>query len=120
MAHRYGKFLFIKKESIEESERYFAKHGEMTTFVGRLIPLVRQLISLPAGFGKMNLSRFVFYTSLGAGIWSVILICLGYVLGDNSELLSQNLNLVNLILIILVAIFVVLYIFRSKRRKKVL
>jgi membrane protein DedA with SNARE-associated domain len=82
---RLGGYLWIKVEQIEAAEHYFAKHGEITTFVGRLIPVIRQLISIPAGLARMGLGRFVLYTGLGAGIWSAILVWVGYVAGQSED-----------------------------------
>jgi membrane protein DedA with SNARE-associated domain len=113
---RYGKILFISKETLKKADIYFEKHGEITTFVGRLIPGIRQLISLPAGFAKMNLSKFCLFTSLGAGIWSAILIYMGVVLGANMTWIEQNSSILSVLIIILVAIFVMLYIL-IKRKK---
>lgn len=118
LINKYGRFLFLKKESLEKSERYFKNHGEITTFIGRLIPVVRQLISLPAGFARMNLARFIFYTSLGAGIWIAILMYLGYVLGDNQSLIEQNLNSITLILLLLCGIIIMIYLIIKKRKKE--
>jgi len=78
---KYKKFLFINTNHLEWSEKYFKKHGSKTTFFCRLIPAVRQYISIPAGFAKMDLKKFIFYTALGAGIWVTILTLLGYYLG---------------------------------------
>lgn len=79
--YRYGRYFFIKPEVLTRSEEIFLKYGEIATFICRLLPAIRQLISIPAGIAKMPLSRFSFFTALGAGIWSAILIWVGYYLG---------------------------------------
>lgn len=110
---KYGKFLFLNKEQLQKSDTFFEKHGEITTFVGRLIPVVRQLISLPAGFSKMNLSRFVFFTSLGAGIWSFILITIGYFYGSSVNYASKI--IATIIILIIVLLSLILY-FNLKKK----
>lgn len=78
---RYGKYVFFTEETMQKVETFFIKHGPISTFVGRLITIVRQYISLPAGLARMNLTKFCIYTSLGAGIWVVILTFIGYYVG---------------------------------------
>jgi len=115
IVEKYGKYFLIKKDGIKRSEKFFDKHGEITTFTGRLIPVIRQLISLPAGYGKMNLGKFMLYTSLGAGIWSAILIYLGIVFGSNYELIKSNLILITGVVMIFVLIIVLIYLLKKKR-----
>jgi membrane protein DedA with SNARE-associated domain len=115
---KYGKFFFVSKESIEKADKYFEHHGQITTFVGRLIPGVRQLISLPAGFAKMKMSKFLLYTSLGAGLWSLVLIYLGYVFGQNENLIQENLKMFTIIAIAICLIIVMAYIIIKKVKKK--
>lgn len=75
---RWAKMLLIDRASIEKSERFFRRHGVVSTFFGRLVPGVRQLISIPAGLARMHLGKFLFYTTLGAGTWNCVLAFLGY------------------------------------------
>ena len=77
---RIGHMCLINAEKVETAEKYFEKHGAISTFISRLIPGVRQLISIPAGLARMNLPKFALFTSLGAGIWNIILALLGYLL----------------------------------------
>lgn len=79
---RVGHMCLIDEEKVRMAEEYFDRHGAIGTFVGRLVPAVRQLISIPAGLARMGLGRFVFYTLLGAGLWNSILAAIGYYLAS--------------------------------------
>lgn len=78
---RWGRLCLIDQAKVEKAEKYFSDHGAISTLIGRLIPAVRQLISIPAGLAKMNIGVFILFTALGATIWNVILAVLGYWLG---------------------------------------
>ena len=77
---RFGHMCLINQEKVETAERFFNKHGVIATFIGRLVTVVRQLISIPAGLAKMNIGKFIAYTALGAGIWNGMLAALGWYL----------------------------------------
>jgi membrane protein DedA with SNARE-associated domain len=78
---RYGKFVLVSERSLDRTEAFFRRHGEISTFVGRLLPVIRHLISIPAGMSRMALGRFVAFTALGAGLWCGILTYLGWLIG---------------------------------------
>jgi len=117
---KYGKYFFIKEETLDKLEAFFLKHGDLSTFNGRLIPGIRQLISLPAGLAKMNIAKFSLYSGLGAGIWVIVLVALGYLLGSNEELISEYLRSATLIALLSVVFITVFYVVRHKRRQKIL
>ena len=77
---RFGHMCLIDQEKVETAEKFFNKHGVIATFIGRLVTVVRQLISIPAGLAKMNIGKFILYTALGAGIWNAVLAALGWYL----------------------------------------
>ena len=79
---RLGHVCLIDQEKVEMAEQYFDRHGALGTFVGRLVPAVRQLISIPAGLARMGLGRFLLYTAMGAGLWNSILAAIGYYLAS--------------------------------------
>lgn len=114
---RYGKYIFISEDTILKMEEFFNKHGHISTFSGRLIPGVRQYISLPAGLARMNIFVFSLYTSLGAGIWVLILTILGYFLGNNQALVKEYLHIIVIVILILLAIFAYFYYRRVKKTK---
>jgi membrane protein DedA with SNARE-associated domain len=116
---KYGKYVLVKEETLQKMENFFAKHGHISTFSGRLIPAVRQYISLPAGLAKMNLWKFSLYTSLGAGIWVIILTLLGYFIGHNQELISEYLKIIIVTILALLAIGILFYI-RIKTKKSII
>jgi membrane protein DedA with SNARE-associated domain len=84
---KYGKYVLIPPDKFYRVERFFLRHGEISTFIGRLLPVVRHLISIPAGLSRMNHLRFSAYTLLGAFIWCSILTWIGYLIGHNQELI---------------------------------
>jgi len=110
---RYGKYIFIPHTALDRMETFFQTHGPISTFTGRLIPGIRQLISLPAGLSKMPLLPFTLYTALGAGIWSAILILLGYLLGANQELIAAYLHQITIATLAGLALLVFVYIRRK-------
>jgi len=114
---RYGHYFFIKEETLLKMEDFFAKHGHISTFTGRLIPAVRQLISIPAGLARMNIAEFIAYTTLGAGIWALVLTLLGYFIGENQALINQYLKQITTITIALLFIIALLYFKYQKNRK---
>ncbi|MEK6792650.1 MAG: DedA family protein [Nanoarchaeota archaeon] len=115
LVSKYGKFLFLKNETINKADNYFKVHGSITTFTGRLLPAIRQLISIPAGFARMPLGKFTFYTALGSGIWSVILIYVGMLYGNNKEKIDSFLGSATLITLIILGIILIIYIYRKNQ-----
>ena len=116
---KYGKYFFIKEETIIKMEKFFKSHGHISTFSGRLIPGVRQYISFPAGLAKMNLLVFCIYTSLGAGIWVIILTFLGYFLGNNEVLIKEYLHTIIIVILILLAMLGFFYYKNINKKKKI-
>jgi len=112
---QFGKYFFISPQTLEKMENYFQNHGHISIFTGRLIPGVRQLISIPAGLARMNRVEFALYTSLGAGIWACILTLLGYFIGSNEALMHQCLKEITIIVLVLLIILVWVYYIYQKR-----
>ena len=115
---KIGKLLMLSSEKIKKSEKFFNDHGKTSTFIGRLIPVVRHLISIPAGLSKMNYLNFILYTALGAGIWNVILAGLGYLAGENRDLINKYSHELSYVFVIIGAILLVWLILKSVRKKK--
>jgi len=113
---RYGKYFFVRPELLHKTDKFFRSHGAISTFTGRLIPGIRHLISLPAGLTRMNFATFSLYTCLGAGIWSLVLTLMGYFIGGNEALIKENLPLVTVGIISLVALILISYYVWQKKR----
>jgi len=114
--YKYGRYFFMATETLEKMETFFRVHGKVSTFSGRLIPGIRQLISIPAGLSKMPFGLFSLYTFLGAGIWSSVLVALGYIMGDNEELIKEYLHELVWVSLVVVLIITVIYIYFHKRK----
>ncbi|MEJ5284512.1 MAG: DedA family protein [Brevinematales bacterium] len=113
--------LLIDRSGIEKAENYFLKYGKSSTFIGRLIPAIRQLISIPAGLAKMNMRDFLIFTFIGSGLWNIILALLGFFFYTQKELLERYYKELTYILIVLGILFfgyLIIKFILSERRKK--
>ena len=107
---RVGHLLLLSSEKVQKAENYFNDHGKVSTFIGRLIPGIRQLISIPAGLAKMHFGQFMLYTFLGAFIWNTVLALLGYIAHGQADLINQYSHELSIIILALVGVVVVYYV----------
>lgn len=112
---RYGKYAGVSEEKFLKVDKYFHDHGEITIFIGRLIPVVRHLISFPAGLGRMNHAKFTAYTAIGAGVWTAVLLGLGFLIGQNEGLIKQYLKQITAALFVFCAALAAGYIWFKRR-----
>jgi Uncharacterized membrane-associated protein len=109
---KFGKFFLLKEKHLEMSEHFFNRHGQITIFASRFIPVVRHFISIPAGAGKMNLIKFCIYTVLGAGIWNTFLTYLGYKLKQNWDTVMQYSHYIDTGVLVVLIIALGYYIYK--------
>lgn len=119
---RYGRWVLVSERSLDRSERFFARHGPIAVFVSRLFPVLRHLISIPAGIARMPLGLFFVYTGTGAGLWAAILMGIGWVIGKEGRTMSREQvyaysNRAVLILIPVVALLIAGYVLWHRRRR---
>jgi membrane protein DedA with SNARE-associated domain len=112
---RLGGMFLLSKEKVVQAEEYFIRNGKTSTFIGRLVPGIRHLISIPAGLAKMNLRDFMLYTFVGAGIWNIVLAIIGYYLYEVREQIFPYLEY---ILYFLGVIFIVYLIYTIRKNRK--
>ncbi len=119
---RLGHLCLLSSEKVQKAEAYFNEHGKVSTFVGRLIPGIRQLISIPAGLAKMHFGQFLLYTFLGAFIWNSILALLGYVAHGQADLINQYSHELSVAILVLLGVVVVYFvakkIIKSVKKRK--
>lgn len=113
---KYGRYVGVTDRVLDKAEDYFKEHGEISIFIGRLIPGLRQYISLPAGLCRMRLDRFVIYTALGAGIWVIILTVTGYLVGSNEELIRMYVRKSTMYLLGFAALLLYFYFWYHKKK----
>ena len=114
---RMGHLLLLSSEKVQKAENYFNDHGKVSTFIGRLIPGIRQLISIPAGLAKMHFGQFMLYTFLGAFLWNTVLALLGYIAHGQADLINQYSHELSFIILALVGVIAVYYIGKMVYKK---
>ena len=115
---RFGKYLLLDRKDLEFTERFFTKYGSATIFVSRFIPVVRHLISIPAGTGKMRLLPFAVYTVIGAALWNAFLTVAGYYLRQNWSEVMQYSHIIDIVVIVLLAGLVGFFVYKHLGRRK--
>ncbi len=115
---RLGKLFMLSQHKVENAEVYFNRHGRSSTFIGRLVPGIRQLISIPAGLAKMNFKQFILFTALGSAVWNVILAVLSYSLYTQQDLLKKYMSELSYALLATGILFVVYLIWKYKKKKE--
>ena len=115
---KYGKYVWITEEKFAKVETYFKDHGEISTFIGRLLPVVRHLISLPAGLAGMNHWKFSLYTVAGAGLWVTVLTSIGYVIGANQALIMKYSHQAVIGVVLLSLAIITAYVWNHRRKKQ--
>jgi len=115
---KMAKLFLINRESVEKAENYFIKHGRSSTLIGRLVPGVRQLISIPAGLAKMNMRDFLIYTIIGSTIWNTCLAMLGYFFYSQKELLEKYYKELSIGVLFLGVFFIVYLIIKARTKKQ--
>jgi membrane protein DedA with SNARE-associated domain len=113
---RFGRYFFISRDDIESAERFFQRWGTWAVFFGRMVPLVRTFVSLPAGTTRMDIKQFTIYTFAGASIWAAILAAFGYVLGDNWEDLRAWMGPADIVVALVLAVVAAWYIVHQIRK----
>ena len=116
--YKFGKYMFFDHEKMEKLDKYFASHGDISTFTGRLIPGLRHVISFPAGLAHMNLKKFCIYTTVGGGLWMLTLILVGYLIGDNPDLVHAYMPYITGAFLTCVIIMVSVYVRRHRKMKR--
>ncbi len=118
LIHKFGRFVFLDKEELEWTEQWFQKRGSVTILISRFIPVIRHLISIPAGLGRMNLKRFILFTAVGAAAWNAFLLWAGMQLRERWELVRNYSTQLDAAIVIIIAIAVTFFIFKHWKRKR--
>ncbi|MFL6317742.1 MAG: DedA family protein [Nitrososphaeraceae archaeon] len=115
---KYGRYIFFKKEHLESTENLFERYGDRISFAGRLLPGIRTYVSLPAGIGKTNFTKFVAYTFAGSLIWNSMLTYVGMSLGSNWKNIDKYSTYLDVAALLAVAVFVIWFVYKTKRKSK--
>lgn len=115
---RVGHALLLSGEKIQKAETYFNDHGRISTFIGRLIPGIRQLISIPAGLSRMHFGQFLLYTAMGAFIWNTVLALLGYIANGQKDMIERYSHELGVAIVIILVAAIVLYAFFHRRKRQ--
>ncbi len=108
LIERYGRYILFDEKKLKMGEEFFSKYGNISIFIARLLPGIRHYISFPAGIARMNLYQFSIFTSLGATLWTIVLLSVGFYVGENEELIKKYTTEITIGIVVLISIFILL------------
>jgi membrane protein DedA with SNARE-associated domain len=118
LVKKFGKYLLLNEHHLDKTEQFFQRHGDKTIFISRFIPIVRHLISIPAGIGQMRLGKFILYTTVGAGLWNSFLAWLGFQLRDKWGVIRKYTEILDVLIIIGLIMTIIYFIYQRKKRSR--
>lgn len=118
LVRKFGKYLLLDEHHLEITEKFFEKHGEKAVFISRFVPVVRHFISIPAGIGKMNITKFLIYTSIGACAWNMILTYIGFLMKNNWDKLHHYNKYADIVIVLGALVAVIWFVKTSLDKKK--
>lgn len=121
LVEKWGKYLLLNKHHLDVTEKYFNRRGEITIFISRFIPVVRHLISIPAGTGKMNIWKFIIYTIIGAGMWNAFLTYIGMVLKDNWKEVLKYSSIIDIVVVLILFVllaYTIMKLYKAYKKNK--
>jgi len=118
LVKKFGKYLLLNEHHLDKTEQFFQKYGDKTIFISRFIPIVRHLISIPAGVGRMRIGKFLLYTTIGAGLWNSFLAWLGFQLRDKWEVIRKYTEILDVLIVVAIALAIIYFIYQRKKRTR--
>lgn len=118
LVRKFGKYLLLDEHHLEITEKFFEKHGEKAVFISRFVPVVRHFISIPAGIGKMNITKFLIYTSIGACAWNMILTYIGFLMKNNWDKLHHYNKYADIVIVLGALVAIIWFVKTSLDKKK--
>lgn len=118
LIEKFGRYVLLSKHDLNIAERWFVRYGAITTFFGRMLPVVRTYVSFPAGMSRMNVAKFIIFTTLGALPWVIGLTYIGLIMGENWTLVREKMQRFDLAIIIVIIILITLWVLRHRKHSK--
>lgn len=116
--NRFGKWLLLDRRDLDAAKNFFGRFGEITILVCRFVPVIRHLISIPAGFGRMNLGKFIIYTLIGAGCWNTFLAFVGYKMKQNWSVVMKYSSTIDKVVVVILVALVFYFVWKHLQRRK--
>ena len=118
LVHKFGRFFFLDKEELDWTQQWFQKHGSITILISRFIPVIRHLISIPAGLARMDLKRFILFTAIGATTWNTILLWVGIKLRERWDIVHKYSSQLDVLIVAVIVVAAAYYVYRHLKRHK--